>query len=352
MATRTILNRTASRRTAIGGTIAGLSALALSRGAGLAQATPGATPSGADGVQADGSWAFTDDRGITLTAPEVPSQIVAQTTAAASLYDFGVEIAGIYGPSKSADGVVDFQAGNLDLDAIEVLGDYGSDSLEMDIEKFVTLDPDLVVDMVIYEDTFWYLVGDARARVEELGVPIVGIDMGTASLLQIIQRFEELAGALGADLNTPEIAAAKEMHAASEAALEAAIEAKPELSLVCISPTVETVWVASPRYMNDLRYFADLGLIVVDHDADDWFKQISWEEIINYSADVILVDARPGNPTPEELAEAVPLWNSLPAVQAGQIGPWYAGAPSSYSRLAPIMDELTALLEAADPGVV
>jgi iron complex transport system substrate-binding protein len=320
--------------------------------AGLAQATPGAAPEGADGLQDDGSWAFTDDRGVTLTTPEMPTRIVAQTTAAASLYDFGIDIAGIYGRSKSADGVVDFQTGNLNLDEVEVLGDYGSDTLEMDIEKFVTLEPDLVVDLVVYEDTFWYLVGDARTRVEELGVPIVGIDMGTASLLEIIQRFEELAGALGADLSVPEIAAAKERHAASEVALKAAIEAKPELSMVCISPTVESVWVASPRYMNDLRYFAELGLNVVDHDAEDWFKQISWEEIMTYSADVILVDARPGNPTPEEIAEAVPLWNTLPAVQAGQIGAWYAGAPSSYGRLAPIMDELTALLESADSGVV
>lgn len=339
-----------SRRTALGAGIAGASGLALGRLGVAAQATPEAEL--VDGVQADGSWAFLDDRGVTITTPELPTRIVAQTTVAASLYDFGVEIAAIYGPSVTADGVVDFQTGNLPLDSIEVLGDYGAEALELDIERFIAVDPDIVVDMVVYEDTFWYLSGDARKQVEDRDVPIVGIDMGTSSLRTIIERFEDLAGALGADLDAPGIAEAKAIHVEAENRLKTAIEAKPDLTVSVISPTVEVVWVASPRYMNDLMYFQELGLNIVDHDIDDWFKQISWEEIIEYSADIILVDARPGNPTVEEIAAAVPLWNSLPAVAAGQVGPWYAGAPSSYGRLAPIMDELSALIEAADEEIV
>jgi iron complex transport system substrate-binding protein len=56
--------------------------------------------------------------------------------------------------------------------------------------------------------------------------------------------------------------------------------------------------------------------------------------------------------TPDDLSKAVPVWNTLPAVQAGQVGKWYAGAPSSYSRLVPIMDELTVLISSADPDVM
>jgi len=314
-----------------------------------AQGTP--QPEATDGLQADGTWVFHDDRDSVVASPALPKVIVAQTTAAASLYDFGIQIAGIYGPSKSEDGAADFQTGNLPLDEIVILGDYGADSLELDIERFVELGADLVVDLVVYEDTFWYLSGDARTQVEATGVPLAGVSMGQVSLLTIIERFGDLAVALGADLDAPDILAALELHTAAESRLRAAIEAKPKLTVSVISPTTDQVWVASPRYMNDLIYFKALGLEIVDHDADDWFKQISWEEIIDYSADLMLVDARPGNPSVEEIAAAVPLWGSLPAVQAGQIGPWYVGAPSSYGRLAPIMDELSALIESADPDV-
>src|SRR5690606_21754014 len=108
----------------------------------------------ADGVQPDGTWAFTDDRGVRVVADALPTRIVAQTSAAAALWDFGVKVVGIYGPNRHEDGSPDFQAGNLDLDAVEVLGDYGTDSLEIDLEKFVELDPDLVVDMVLYGKSF------------------------------------------------------------------------------------------------------------------------------------------------------------------------------------------------------
>lgn len=353
MSSHNALNGMTSRRTVLGGAMAGLAATALGSRAGLArQATPGATPPVPNGVQADGSWAFTDDRGVTLTSPAAPSRIVAQTTAAAALYDFGVQVVGIYGPSKNDDGAPSFEAGNLDIDAIEVLGDYGTDSLEIDIEKLVQLNPDLVVDMLVYEDTFWYLSGDARSRVEALKVPIAGISMEKVSLLTIIQRFEQLASALGADLNAPAVTEAKATHAESEAALTAAIASKPGLSLLSISPTLDAVYVCSPRYMPDLRYFADLGLDVVDHQTDDFFELLSWEEINRYPADIILLDAREGIPTADDLSTSVPIWNTLPAVKAGQLGNWYAGAPGSYGRLVPIMDELTALIASADPGVV
>ena len=82
--------------------MAGLAATALGIRPGFAlQATPAATPPVPNGVQPDGSWSFTDDRGVTLTSPAVPSRIVAQTSAAAALYDFGVQVVGIYGPSTN-----------------------------------------------------------------------------------------------------------------------------------------------------------------------------------------------------------------------------------------------------------
>ncbi len=337
-----------SRRTALGGAL-GLSGLAVLKvHIASAQGTP--VTDMPDGVQPDGSWSFTDDRGVAIALPEVPATIVAQTTAAASLYDFGVQIAGIYGPSKTADGEPDFQAGNLPLDSIAILGDWGAEALELDIEKLIEVDPDLIVDMLVYEDTLWYLSGDSRELVEQRKIPIAAINMGQVSLLAIIERMQDLAVALGADLAAPQVADAKTLHQAAEDRLKAAIAAKPDLTVMVMSAGVEQAWIASPRYMNDLMYFQELGLHIVDHDLDDWFKEISWEEIGNYPADVILQDAR-NTSTLQELSSTIPILGTLPAVKAGQTGWWYAGAPSSYGRLAPIMDELSGVIESAEAGI-
>lgn len=104
--------------------------------------------------------------------------------------------------------------------------------------------------------------------------------------------------------------------------------------------------------MTDLFSFHDLGLDIVDHDTDndDFFEQISWEQINNYPADLIMVDQRtPG--IMDELA-GITVWNSLPAVNAKQTGPWYAAAPYSYGRIVPIVREMTRMVGQSRSDVV
>ncbi|GIW04324.1 MAG: ABC transporter substrate-binding protein [Thermomicrobiales bacterium] len=312
------------------------------------RAQPG-TPATAGGE----GWTFTDDRGITLNLPEMPTRIVAQTTSAAALWDLGIRSVAIFGPSRNPDGTPDFQAGNIDLDAVEVVGDYG----QMDLEKLVALQADLYVDLT-YSGTLWYL-GETEEQVRRI-VPTLGISMQRRSILEAIKRFEDLAAALGADLQAPAIVDAKQRFSATESVLKQAIAAKPNLSVVVVSPTVDNVYVASPSWIVDLHYLRDIGLNIIDpapvaestpeHD-DKAFTLISWEQIGQYSADIILVDARI---SPEDLQKfsSNDLWNALPAVQAGQVGKWYAAAPYSYDRLVPILEELTALIQTARADLV
>lgn len=177
---------------------------------------------------------------------------------------------GICGPSRTADGSPDFQAGNIDLDAVEVLGDFG----EMDLELLVTLQPAVYVDPELYGGQLWYL-----------------------------------------------------------------------------GETVDQMYVASYKWMIDLLYFHDLGLDIVDHGIEDFFELLSWEQANKYPADLILVDARAASMTPEDLL-SIETWASLPAVQAGQVGLWYAAAPYSHARLTPIMLELAELVRNSRADVV
>jgi hypothetical protein len=78
-----------SRRSTLGAG-AGLAAAGLFlHTAGAHDATPGASPeaspAAANGIQPDGTWAFTDDCGITITLPQAPVRIVADINAAAAL---------------------------------------------------------------------------------------------------------------------------------------------------------------------------------------------------------------------------------------------------------------------------
>lgn len=297
-------------------------------------------PSGA----ASGLWEFTDDRGVTVSLPKRPVRVVAQTTSAAALWDYGVRPIAIFGPGRRPDGTVDFQAGNIDLDVVKSLGDYG----EMDLEKLVALQAELYVDLAMYGNQLWYL-GENEAQVKEI-VPTVGISMQRVSILESIGRFEKLSGLLGADLSAPDITEAKTAFAQAESDLKAAIAEKPGLKVLVISPAPDQIHVASPEWMTDLRYFRDLGLDIHTHSTDDFFKVLSWEQVNQYPADLILIDQRDFENSAELLA-GIGTWQALPAVQAGQIGPWYAGAPYSHKRFAPIMRELAGIIRTSRAGV-
>jgi iron complex transport system substrate-binding protein len=122
--------------------------------------------------------------------------------------------------------------------------------------------------------------------------------------------------------------------------------------VLVVSPAVDTLYVASPDWMVDLFYFRELGLEIVSPEvpADGFWELLSWEQANKYPADLILVDAR--NDQIVQEVEGVGTWEALPAVQAGQLGPWYAGAPYSYARLAPMMRELAEIIREADADLV
>jgi iron complex transport system substrate-binding protein len=45
-----------------------------------------------------GGWSFTDDRGVTHALDAPPDVIVAQSVSAGGLSEYGVDVAGVFGP--------------------------------------------------------------------------------------------------------------------------------------------------------------------------------------------------------------------------------------------------------------
>jgi iron complex transport system substrate-binding protein len=297
---------------------------------------------------ASGEWSFTDDTGQTVTLPTTPERIVAYLPLAAALWDFGVRPVAVYGTTTRPDGSPEVFVGEVDLDTVEALGEtYG----ELDLERLVAIDPDLVVNDFWFTDIdVWGIPAEAIAQVESLA-PIVHIKFVDRPVTTIVERVEELAGLLGADVEAADVVAAKEAFEAAEANLREAIAAKPGLTAIFIYAESGSLSVGNPALMADLAYLKDLGLDVVTPETTELWETLSWEEAGKHPADIIFTDARSFSLSPEELAE-IPTFAALPAAQAGQIAPWQIEYIPSYQALTVVLNDLTAAIQGADPGIV
>lgn len=335
------MTNTWGRRTFLAG-LAGLGALGATTLAGCnasardTDATPGGT--GTD------SFSYTDARGKLVEFPLPATTVVAQSSAAATLWDFGFRVAGAYGDLKPVDGELSYQAGDLDLSEITVLSDtFGS----FDVEKLATMEPQVLIDLVFVPDQLWYLPDDLQDKVEQV-TPTIGMAMLNRHLRQIIEQFADLATRLGADVSAPLVSEAQAEFEAAVAQVEAAAAGQPDLTVLGVSRTADTVWVANAAQHPDFAYLRELGVTFVDHQGkpEDYFTEISYERLADFSGDVIFDDSRGGA---VEAADRQPTWQALPAVRAGQLHAWKPAAPYSYRANAPIFTEFAAALRDASP---
>ncbi|BAK37984.1 putative iron-siderophore ABC transporter substrate-binding protein [Microlunatus phosphovorus NM-1] len=279
-------------------------------------------------------FSYTDARGKVVEFDLPATGIVAQSSVAATLLDFGYQVAGVYGDLKPVDGKLSYQAGDLDLSKVTVLADvYG----EFDVEKLAAMNPQVVIDLMFVKDELWYLPDDLLAKVEKV-CPTIAMEMLDLGLVEIINDFAELSGKLGADLNAPLVTDAKKAFDDATAQAKEAIAAKPGLTVVGISRTADQVWITNANQAPDLAYWKSLGAKMIDHGGkpDTYFTEISYEQLDKFSADIIYDDSRAGY---NEAADNQPTWRALPAVRAGQVVAWRPAAPYSWKTNAPILTE-------------
>lgn len=296
-------------------------------------------------------WTFTDDAGVTINLPETPQRVVAYINLAAALDDFGAKPTGYFGQPLRPDGTRETIAGDLDLEGMVSVGpDYGA----FDIEQLAAEGIDLIVtDMWEDPPSFWGLEPDAIEQVEMVS-PILNLWFIGQPITQTIDRVGELAVALGADPDNPQVVADREAFLAAEADLKAAIAEKPGLRVAFASGTPEeSFYIGNPNVNADLMYFASLGLdIVAPEDQSSFFEELSWEEAGRYPVDLLIMDDRQWSSTPEELIAQVPTFAALPAVKAGAYGPWTSEWVPSYPGMTPVLQSLAELIRNADPDIV
>ncbi|MGP3927698.1 ABC transporter substrate-binding protein [Streptomyces sp. 8N616] len=292
-----------------------------------------------------GPWTFKDDRGTTVRTDSTPRNIVAFTGTAAALHDYGIEVTGVFGPTRTNDGKPDVQAGGLDIGKLTILGNtFG----KFNVEKYAALSPELLVSSMFIKDALWYVPEESKDKILKLA-PSVGLMVAHVSLPEPLRRHAELAESLGADLRAKKVTDARARFERAATAVREAAESNPGIKVLAGSGSADLFYVSTPDPSADLRYFKELGVDVVVPDEPDkqgFFESLSWENADRYEADVILLDNRTSALQPEALTSK-PTWNKLPAVKAGQVVPRVTEPIFSYAACAPILEGLAKVIRDA-----
>jgi iron complex transport system substrate-binding protein len=331
------LGRRATRRRALG-VVGGLAAAGIVGGAGAQEGTPAASPT-------SGEWSFTDDAGKTLTLPKRPQRVAADLNAASALWDFGIRPVAVSGWTIATDaswGNVDRATPNITVSA-ETSEPNLEDLLEMSVDLFVT---------VFWGNTpenpyMWSFPDPAAYERTNAIVPVIAIS-ATGMADKNMLRFAELAGRLGADLETPELVAAKDAYEKSAADFAKVAKEKADLTTLFVYADGEYEYVAYPPLWADLAMYQAMGLNIIVPDAPpgDFWEELSPEQASKYISDVIFHSTRAGVYGLKEMA-AHPTYGQLPAVKAGQVYPWNQDFIQSNQGLAAAFETLLGPLREA-----
>ncbi|QIJ62818.1 ABC transporter substrate-binding protein [Streptomyces sp. JB150] len=302
----------------------------------------------AGAARPSGPWTFKDDRDKTVKLDKVPTNIVAFTGVAAALHDYGIQVKGVFGPTKTQDGKPDVQAGDMDISKVEILGNVWG---QFNVEKYAALAPEVLI-TTMFDDagTLWYVPEESKDKIAKLA-PSVAVSVYDRQLTQPLERMWALAESLGADLKADKVVKAKQEFEAAAERLRKAAKARPEIKVMAGSASAELFYVSGTNLSIDLEYFKALGVNFIEPSEKSkaqgggWFESLSWENVDKYDADIIMMDDRAQAIQPSAITEAT--WKKLPAVKAGQV---IARSPEpilSYGKCTPLLTSLAEAIENA-----
>ncbi|EGX57840.1 secreted protein [Streptomyces zinciresistens K42] len=295
-----------------------------------------------------GPWTFKDDRGTTVKLDKVPTRIVAFVGLAAALYDYGIEVKGVFGPTKTKDGKADVQAGDMDVSKLTVFGNVWD---QFNVEKYAAFAPEVLLSTTFDSaGTLWYVPEASKDKIAKLA-PSAAVSVYDRQLTQPLERVWQLAESLGADLKADKVARSRKDFEAAAERLRKAAKARPEIKVMAGSASQDIFYVSGTNLSIDLEYFKALGVNFVEppesakKEGGGWFENLSWENVDKYPADIIMMDDRSSTIQPADITEAT--WKKLPAVKAGQV---IARSPEpipSYAKCTPLLTSLAEAIEKA-----
>lgn len=291
----------------------------------------------ADVAASDGPWTFTDDLGTTVTLDRTPTRIAGMNDQIVPLLQYGLQPVASWGYSAIED---DHRFDGLDTSGIEQVGSaYG----EIDLEKLVELQPDIIVSEVFPADASGTIDSTQpdygfkdleQQRLVEAIAPVVTIVIG-GSGADVVERTTELAGALGADPDT--VAQAKSRYDAASEDLRKAAAANP-VEMTALYADVDGINVAKAPDDPALHLYQDLGVTFFAPEPKGFYwATYSWENAGDVAGDVWLLEQ--SGYDSKQLSEQ-PTTASAPPLVADQVHPWVSAA-LDYVSQAQYMEQLT-----------
>ncbi|MFZ3557709.1 MULTISPECIES: ABC transporter substrate-binding protein [unclassified Streptomyces] len=325
---------------------------AIGLGAALAACGDGGSKDGgsssAGAAKKSGPWSYKDDRGKTVKLDKVPTEIVAFTGMGAALYDYGIQVKGVFGPTTTKGGKPDVQAGDMPVDKVTVIGNEWG---QFNIEKYAGLSPQVLITTIFDgAGTLWYVPEESAKKVAKLA-PSVGISVYDRQLTTPLEHVYKLAESLGADLKADKVVKAKKRFEDAAARLRKAAKANPDIKVMAGSASPDIFYVSGTNLSIDLEYFKALGVNFVEPSegakkaSGGWFENLSWENVNKHKADIIMMDDRAQAIQPADIDE--PTWKKLPAVKAGQVISRSPEPILSYDKCAPLLEDLAKAIETA-----
>jgi iron complex transport system substrate-binding protein len=280
-------------------------------------------------------WRFVDDRNKTVSLRRRPTRIVAYSSAAAALYQWGVTPVGVFGDNPVEDPALR----GYPWTESELIGSvYG----EIDVTKLREVNADLIVSRWYPTPGSSIVFGfkdlDQQKAIDAL-VPIVAINGNVIATGQI-DRFADLVRALGVDTGSHALSQARAEFGKAESRLSSVAGREANLRIIAVSGDQNTMYIAKVAHSGDLRFYIQLGVPIVSAKATDpYWDSVPWEHADKYPADGILYDARVVT-LPLSTAKAIPSFAALPAVRANQVGSWRADPSPSYAAYTSVLKEL------------
>lgn len=323
-------------------------------GLGAVLAACGDDDSGSEGSSREttaaksGPWSFKDDRGTTVKLDKVPTRIVAFVGVAAALHDYGIEVKGVFGPTKTKDGKADVQAGDMDVSKLTVFGNVWD---QFNVEQYAAFAPEVLITTTFDSaGTLWYVPAASASKIAKLA-PSVAVSVYDRQITTPLQRVWELAESLGADMTATKVTDAKKRFEAASERLRTAAKAHPDIKVLAGSAAQDVFYVSGTNLSIDLEYFKALGVNLVEPPASvlkasgGWYESLSWENVDKYAADIIMMDDRTATIQPADITEAT--WKKLPAVKAGQVISRSPEPIPSYDKCVAMVENLAKAIETA-----
>lgn len=259
--------------------------------------------------------------GRALELPARPERLVVDTYSFAAMAPYGLKPVGHWGYGADDPTVI----GEADVNGSTSVG---RDS-ELSLEQVAVLEPDALIGYGNTAGTGWTWWSEGvTERIGQIA-PYIPIKLSGTRIVDVIEEYRRLAEALGLDVTSPEVTAARDDF---DAALRRIgdLTAGKKLRVLALQANPDNLYIGVNVAV--LKLLAEAGVELVRAEptkpGGPW-AEVSWENISTYKADLIM-DFQSST----DRAHGQAPWAALGPVRAGQVTEWNDKRPNNHRAYA------------------